>query len=116
MNDKSGDVRLIACCGLYCGECGAFLKEHCGGCSKNSKAKWCKVRSCCVEHACGSCAECTEFDDPAKCSKFNSWISRLFGLIFRSDRRACIMRIREVGPQQFADEMAAAGRHGIRRQ
>ncbi|WP_346770571.1 hypothetical protein [Millionella massiliensis] len=36
-------------------------------------------------------------------------MGKIFGLIFRSDRFGCIDRIREVGAETFAREMAESG-------
>lgn len=113
MNETTGNVDLLAYCGLYCGQCRAKLKGRCPGCHENARATWCKVRSCCMERHYASCADCTEASDPAACRKYNTLISKLFGLIFRSDRRACILRIRQAGPQAFCDEMAASHRQTI---
>ncbi len=44
-----------------------------------------------------------------ECRKFNNFMGKLFGLVFRSDRRGCIERIREVGEKAFAEEMRLAG-------
>lgn len=44
-----------------------------------------------------------------ECRKFNSFVGKVFCVIFRSDRRGCIERIREVGPEAFAAEMRKAG-------
>ncbi len=83
------DPKLVAHCGLYCGACRAYLKGKCPGCHENEKASWCKVRSCCISNGFATCADCKEFPDPNECKKFNNFISKLFGLIFRSDRPAC---------------------------
>ena len=40
----------------------------------------------------------------SECRKFNSFIGKVFGVIFRSDRRGCIERIRTVGAEAFAAE------------
>jgi hypothetical protein len=45
----------------------------------------------------------------AECRKFNSFIGKVFQVVFRSDRRGCIERIREVGAEAFAREMTLAG-------
>ena len=45
----------------------------------------------------------------AECRKFNSFISKCFKFVFRSDREGCIERIREVGLDGFVREMKAAG-------
>jgi hypothetical protein len=109
------DEKLIAYCGLYCGACGRYLNGKCPGCAMNSKATWCKARSCCIEKGRKSCAECKEFSEIMECSKFNNVISRVFGFIFRSNRRACIEKIKEQGYRAFAKEMAETGRQTIKR-
>lgn len=43
------------------------------------------------------------------CPKFNNFIAKVFQLVFRSDRRGCIERIRKVGYTAFAAEMHLAG-------
>ena len=98
----------IAACGLFCGTCRKFVKGSCPGCHANGKATWCEIRTCCIGHGWQSCAECTlmPLDE---CRKFNNFMGKLFGLVFRSDRRGCIERIREVGEQAFAEEMRLSG-------
>ena len=44
-----------------------------------------------------------------ECRKFNNFMGKLFGLLFRSDRRGCIERIREEGERAFAEEMRLTG-------
>ena len=115
MKDIVSDPNLVAYCGLYCGACGAYLRDRCPGCHEKAKAKWCKVRSCCIANEYVSCADCREFGDPGDCTKFNNLISRLFGLVFRSNRAACIRQIRELGIKGHADNMAENRRQSIRR-
>jgi len=109
------DGDLVAHCGLYCGACRRYLKGRCPGCHENAKATWCKVRSCCQEHGWTSCADCEEHADPNDCGLFNNVFARLFGLVFNSDRRACILRIKEVGVAPFAEEMAQKGKQSLPR-
>jgi len=109
------NVELVAYCGLYCGACGAYRRGRCPGCHENQKAGWCKVRTCCIESGFSSCAECKTPADPRDCKKYNNFIAKLFGFIFRSDRRACILQIREKGLQGHAEEMAARQSPTIRR-
>lgn len=45
----------------------------------------------------------------AECKTFHSFVSKIFALVFRSDRQGCIERIRETGPEAFAAEMRLAG-------
>ena len=115
MKEITADGTLVAYCGLYCGACRAYLKGRCPGCRENEKASWCKVRSCCIENELGDCAACDEFPDPADCRKFNNFMSRLFGLVFRSDRRKCIARIGETGRDAYALEMAEKKIQTLRR-
>jgi len=100
------DPKLIARCGLYCGACRRFLKGSCPGCHENAKAGWCKVRSCCQEHGYASCASCETHQDPLACRKFDNVIAKLFGLIFKSNRAACVAKLRALGPDGYAAFMA----------
>jgi hypothetical protein len=115
MNQIAADAELVAYCGLYCGACGAHLKGRCPGCHENQKASWCKVRSCCAANGYTSCAACKQRDDPLDCKMFNNIIAKLFGLIFRSDRAACIRQIKNLGIQGHAENMARSQRHTIKR-
>jgi hypothetical protein len=115
MNAIVADVNLMGYCGLYCGACGKYRCGRCPGCHENQRAGWCKVRACCLENGYATCADCRLVADPRNCKKFNNFIAKLFGLIFRSDRRACILQIREIGLQAHAEQMAAAQLHSIKR-
>ena len=109
------DARLVARCGLYCGACRSYLRGRCQGCSENVKATWCAIRPCCADRQIATCAECADFSDPSECKKFDNLMSRLFGLVMRSDRAACIAQVRELGLEGHASAMAALGRQSIRR-
>jgi len=115
MSQTKPDKKLVAYCGLYCGSCGKYQGGSCPGCHANEKASWCQVRRCCAEHRYGSCADCKEFDDPMRCGKFNNLMSKLFGLLFNSNRAACIAAIRSMGPERYAGTMAAQGRQTLPR-
>jgi hypothetical protein len=115
MSDINVNAELVAHCGLYCAACQSYLDEKCKGCHENSKATWCKVRSCCMEKQIKSCAECREFSDPRACKKFNNFMSKLFGLVFKSDRVACIAQIRRLGLEGHAKAMAETGTQTITR-
>ena len=112
----TNDVKVIAYCGLYCGACGKYTKGSCPGCVENSKATWCKVRSCCMEHSYKSCADCTQYTNAMNCKKFNNFISKIFAVVLRSDRQACIAMIKEKGYENFAAYMAENKLQTIRRQ
>ncbi|MFC2010038.1 DUF3795 domain-containing protein [Chloroflexota bacterium] len=115
MKEIVSNPDLVAYCGLYCGACGSYLKEKCPGCHENEKAKWCKIRVCCAENEYLSCADCKEFENPRDCSKFSNFIAKLFGLIFRSDRAACIQQIKKLGIQEHADKMTELKQQSIKR-
>ena len=106
MLEICADTNLIAYCGLYCGSCKKYLKEKCPGCMENEKASWCNVRLCCSEHSFKSCADCTLFDNVNDCKKLNNFISKIFALVFRSDRAACLETIKAQGYDAYATEMA----------
>ena len=116
MREIKPDPTLIAYCGLFCGACGSYLKERCPGCSGNDKASWCKIRVCCKGKNITTCAECVEFPDAMACKKFNNFMSKIFALIFKSDRAACIRHIREVGREKYARKMADLKSQSIKRQ
>ena len=115
MKEIVQNTELIAYCGLYCGACKSYLKEKCPGCHENSKASWCKVRACNIEHGYKSCADCTEFADPKDCKKFNNFISKIFALVLRSDRPACVAKIKESGYDEFAKFMTDQRLQSIKR-
>jgi hypothetical protein len=115
MTDIPVTADLVAHCGLYCGACRSYLKGKCPGCRDNAKARWCSVRSCCADKRIASCAECSEFPEPGACGKYNNFMSRLFGFLFRSDRAACIAQIRRLGREGHARTMAQLKRQSIPR-
>ena len=115
MKEITSNTDLVAYCGLYCGACGSYLKNRCPGCHENEKAKWCKVRVCCIENQYLSCADCTQFDNPNDCKKFSNIFSRLASLFFRSDRSACIQQIKKLWIQGHADNMTENKRHTIKK-
>ena len=114
MKEIVADQNLVAKCGLYCGACKRYLNDKCPGCAENEKASWCGVRKCTLEQGYASCADCT-LKPIEECKEFNSLMARLFGFIFRSDRKASITRIKQIGPEAYAREMTAANRMSIRR-
>jgi hypothetical protein len=108
------DQKMIAYCGLFCGACRKYLKGSCPGCQENVKASWCKVRTCCMEHNYASCADCTLMS-LEECKKFNNFMAKLFGMIFNSDRPACIREIQSNGYTEFAGMMAAKRKQSLPR-
>jgi len=99
--------KLVAPCGIYCGACKKYIKGKCPGCSHNEKATWCKLRICVRESGYNTCAECTRFDDIDDCRKFNNFMSRIFSMVFRSDRKGSLVMIGSVGLTKYAQHMEA---------
>lgn len=92
----------LAYCGLVCSQCGAFIRGRCRGChSPKPMHSRCLVKRCAVERKIASCAECNEFADLHDCRKLNNFVSKLFGLVFRSDRIGNLERIRRGGLVEF---------------
>lgn len=50
-----------------------------------------------------------------ECKKFNTFISKVIGVVLNSDRTACINRIKEKGYEVFASEMADSKRQTMAR-
>jgi hypothetical protein len=109
------DPKLVAFCGLYCGACRSYLVGRCLGCQHNMKAGWCKVRACCIARGFRTCAECREYVNPRDCKRFNGFVAKVFGLVFRSNRAACIQQIRDRGLAGHAEAMATLGRQSLPR-
>ena len=104
MIDAADDF-VLAYCGLVCSECGAYRKGRCKGChSDKPMNSGCKVKPCAQEKQCVTCAECGEFANLKDCRKLNNFVSKMFGLIFRSDRIGNLNRIREVGFDRFRND------------
>ena len=115
MNTLSqANLQLVSKCGLYCGNCKKYRSNKCGGCEANKKASWCKVRTCCIENGYDSCADCTT-TNPRECKKFSNFISSVFELFFRSDRKASIDFIRENGRESFIHLMIDQKRMAIKK-
>lgn len=108
------DTNQVAYCGLYCGACKRFLGKKCPGCQQNSKATWCKVRSCCIKNEIANCADCKSIGHKA-CPHFNNFMAKVFGLIFNSDRGKCIERIKEAGYLAYSIEMSEKKAQTIKR-
>lgn len=115
MSETSNQVSLVSSCGLYCGACYKYKKGKCPGCAENEKASWCKIRVCTKENGYHTCAECTEFEDVNNCGKFNTFFSKLFAFIFKSDRKASLKMISDIGLEKYATGMDDNGLIVIKR-
>jgi hypothetical protein len=105
--------KLVAYCGLYCGNCKQFKKGKCPGCRENEKAKWCKIRTCCIENNYDSCADCKNESSVKDCKKYNTFVSGLIELFFRTDRSECISVIKRDGKQEYVELMEKSGKMSL---
>lgn len=103
----------IAACGLYCGACRKFLSGKCPGCKNNEKASWCRIRQCCISKGYHTCGECERV--VRECKIYSNFISKVFALLFNSDRPACIDYIKKYGMVAFAEEMTCRRCQTIKR-
>ena len=104
IQEIKNDPQLIAYCGLYCGSCRKYLSGKCPSCQQLASPHWCKIRSCCIGKKMASCAECN-LETPNACKTFNNPISKVFKLLFGSDREKSILLIREKGAIYYARHM-----------
>lgn len=115
MKEITANPDLVAYCGLYCGACKPYLIGKCSGCHNNEKATWCKIRGCCSENEYKSCADCKTYPDSVECKKLNNLISKIFAIIFGSNRNASLKRIQEIGYESYAQEMCKNKAQAIKR-
>jgi hypothetical protein len=104
----------VAACGLFCTNCGAFIKGRCQGCQVQPGFSCCPVRKCCADKGITICADCSEFRAPRdfrECKKLNSVVAKLFSLIFRSNRPAALALLRDGGREAYLQAKRASGKH-----
>jgi len=65
------------------------------------------VRKCATERKYLSCAECTEYPE---CRKLNNFVSKMFAIVFRSNRKGNLQEIQKMGIEKWAEERAASGK------
>ena len=109
------DVKLIACCGLYCASCKSYIKGKCGGCMKNEKAGWCGVRKCCIIKNIENCGECNDFKDLNDCKKLNNIISKTIGFFLNSSRVKSVQKIKEIGNKAYAEFMSSNNLQSVKK-
>lgn len=107
MADTIDKTQLVAYCGLYCGSCGSYKKGKCKTCKDGGGFSRCKVRKCCAELNYQTCAECEKLEN---CKTVDNFISKIFALIFRSNRKGNLHQIREIGLEKWVEEQAASGK------
>lgn len=105
--------RLIAYCGLFCGNCKQYKKGKCPGCRDNVKAKWCKIRACGIENSYNTCADCTIESRVTDCKKYNTFVSGLIELFFNTDRSECISLIKKEETEAFIQLMEKSGKMSL---
>ena len=98
-------IELVAYCGLNCGGCGSYKRGRCKGCLAGGGFSSCKVRQCCLERNYRTCAGCPEY---LECRKLNSFIAKVYSLIFRSNRRANLDSIKKMGIEKWVEEVVLA--------
>lgn len=106
---------IIAYCGLYCSNCRKYKNGKCPGCQKNTKASWCKIRTCNINQSFNSCAECSS-PGVKQCKVFNNPVSKLFAFVFNSDREATINLLNNNGVDSYLKHMNETGRMVLPRQ
>jgi len=111
--DIEADKKLIGCCGFYCGACRSYLKGKCSGCRQSAKLDWCQARQCCRMKKITSCADCNDADF-GSCQEYNGIVTRLFEMVFNYNRETCIQRIRTLGYDDYAKDMAATKRQTLK--
>jgi hypothetical protein len=107
-------VPVIAACGLFCTNCGAFKKGKCKGCKVAPMFKSCPIRACCGDKGIANCSACADFTSPRdyrECGKLHNWISRFFGLILRSDRIGALTLLRDEGEDAYLAAKRESGKH-----
>ena len=107
MRSTVADPTLVACCGLYCGSCGAYLNEQCSGCRQSEGNTACGVRKCVCSKGINTCADCIERPSPAACRKIRHSASKVFGMNVPADRAACLEEVRQMGLMAYCQKMAA---------
>ena len=113
LSNPSEDAH-IAACGLFCTNCGAFKRKKCKGCQVfPSYFNSCPVRQCCADKGITVCADCDSFASPhdfRECRKVNSFVAKVFGLIFRSNRPAALVTLRDQGRDAYLHEKRTSGK------
>jgi len=95
------DENLVAYCGLYCGSCAKYMKGNCPGCKENTKATWCKIRTCNIENGFKNCSHCN-----MEGISENNTIGKVFALIFKTDRPASLKFIEQHGELIYSQKMS----------
>jgi hypothetical protein len=115
------DEKLIAPCGLYCGECLGFQDRGCGGCLSRKGfclkySKICNIYDCCVtKRKQRLCNECKDFP----CKKLNKFFNTAE---WHAEVVNNLKQIPEIGIEKFLNNevkrvtnlINCAKKHGIK--
>lgn len=113
---KIADVKPdehIASCGLFCSNCGAFKKQKCKGCMVSPMFASCSIRKCVIKKGIITCAECPDFKAPhsyKECKKLHNFISKVFAVVFKSDRIGELTMLRDQGKEAYLAEKRRTGK------
>jgi hypothetical protein len=100
---------VIAYCGLVCTNCGAYRRRKCAGCfSDKPMFRNCPVKKCAGEKHLTTCADCGEYKDLKQCKKLNSFVAKVFQVVFRSNRIGNLERIRKDGLELFKKSLSVS--------
>jgi Zn-dependent alcohol dehydrogenase len=97
------DEKLIAPCGVFCGECEFYTKEktpYCAGCgSIKGHVFWgnCKLYTCASEHKVEHCGECSDFP----CESFVNHYDPLAGQKNALYRAGLLAYRRKAGTEKY---------------
>jgi len=103
----------IAACGLFCTNCGAFKRNRCPGCQVGPRFHSCPVRVCVAGKGITTCADCPDFRAPRnfkECPTLNSFIARVFSVLFRSDRPGALALLRDQGRTAYLAAKRQSGK------
>jgi hypothetical protein len=104
------NTNLISYCGFYCGACPKFTMGQCEGCKGDNPRcavgyKACKVKPCCIENECNTCADCNIYASVKECRSYNPLMIRFGQFITATNRRKGIEMIKEKGESEFVKFM-----------
>lgn len=101
----------IAACGIFCSNCSRFKAGKCEGCQVEPGYE-CATRDCCIEKVIIGCWKCEEFKAPAdyrECGKINTFMSKVWKLLYKVDRPAALAMLRDQGNEAFLEIKKESG-------
>lgn len=103
---------LLSFCGLYCGNCSGYkrglpLMGTCASCRAGGGSPECAIRKCCQEKNYRTCAEC---DTLETCAFFDGFMHKVARVVFGSNKRENLCRIKEIGVEAFVEGRIQCGR------